>query len=54
MDDYRDYAMSLVDDGEISVRDMLRACLSFMTQDEVCQVLEFNDLPIEYPDESSH
>lgn len=50
MSDYRDYAMSLVDDGEVGERELLRACLKFMTQDEVCQMLEANDLPIEYPE----
>jgi hypothetical protein len=46
MDDYRDYAMSLVDDGAISERELLLACLKFMTQDEVCQVLEANEISI--------
>jgi hypothetical protein len=44
MDDYRDYAMTLVDDGAISERELLLACLKFMTQDEVCQVLEANEI----------
>ena len=44
MDDYRDYAMSLVDEGQISESELLRACLKFMTQDEVCQMLEANEI----------
>jgi hypothetical protein len=46
MDDYRDYAMSLVDDGEVGERELLIACLKFMTQDEVCQMLEANYIAI--------
>ena len=44
MDNYRDYALNLIDEGQITDRELLLACLKFMTQDEVCQVLEANEI----------
>ena len=46
MDDYRNYALSLINEGEIGERQLLIACLRFMTQDELRQMLEANEIPV--------
>jgi len=42
MQDYLDDAMFLVDDGYVSERDMLIACLKFMGDDDIRNMLELN------------
>ena len=39
---YLDDAMFLVDDGYVSERDMLIACLMFMSDDDINNMLELN------------
>lgn len=42
MQDYLDDALFLVDDGYVSERDMLIACLKFMSADDINNMLELN------------
>jgi len=42
MQDYLDDAMFLVDDGYVSERDMLIACLKFMGGDDIRDMLDIN------------
>ena len=42
--DYRDYALSLVDDG-LDGKQMLIHCLQYMSQDDVMDMLSLNDYP---------
>lgn len=42
MQDYLDDAMFLVDDGYVSERTMLIACLKFMSADDINKMLEDN------------
>ena len=42
MQDYLDDAMFLVDDGYVSERDMLIACLKFMGGDDIRDMLAIN------------
>jgi hypothetical protein len=42
--DPRDYAMELVDEGRTSADYLLRACLSFMSHDQVREMLDDNEL----------
>lgn len=43
MQDFRDSAVELVEDGMVEPMDMLKACLCYMTQDEVRDMLEANE-----------
>ena len=42
MQDYLDDAMFLIDDGYVSERDMLIACLKFMGGDDIRDMLAIN------------
>jgi len=42
MQGYLDDAMFLIDDGYVSERDMLIACLKFMGDDDIRDMLELN------------
>jgi len=42
--DYRDRAIELVEDGMVDPMMMLIACVKYMTQDEVKEMLEINEL----------
>ena len=42
--DPRDYAMELVEEGHTSTDYLLRACLSFMSHDQVREMLDDNEL----------
>ena len=44
MTDFRDIAMDLVEDGNVEPHLMLIACLKYMSQDEVRDMLEINEL----------
>jgi hypothetical protein len=44
----RDDAMFLVDDGYVSERDMLIACLKFMSADDINKMLELNSFGEDY------
>ena len=44
MTDYRDVAHELVDDGMVDPMMMLTAALKYMSQDEVRDMLEINEL----------
>ena len=44
MTDYRDHAIELVDDGMVDPMMMLTAALKYMSQDEVRDMLEINEL----------
>ena len=44
MTDFRDMAMDLVEDGNVEPHLMLIACLKYMSQDEVRDMLEINEL----------
>ena len=44
MQDFRDSAIELVEDGMVEPMDMLKACLCYMSQDDVRDMLEANDL----------
>ena len=45
MTDFRDIAIELVDDLGYDARDMLIACLKYMSQDEVEDMLHCNEYP---------
>ena len=42
--DYRDRAIEMVEDGMVDPMMMLIACVKYMTQDEVKEMLEINEL----------
>jgi hypothetical protein len=44
MTDYRDMALELVEDGMVDPNWMLLACLKYMSQDEVRDMLDANEL----------
>ena len=43
MTDFRDSAVELVEDGMVEPMDMLKACLCYMSQDDVRDMLEANE-----------
>ena len=46
--DYRDYAIELVEDNGFSAQDMLVACLKYMSQDDVEDMLRCNEYPMRF------
>ena len=44
--DYRDFAVELTEDMGFSAEDMLVACLKYMSQDDVKDMLEVNEYPM--------
>ena len=46
MMDYRDHAVELTETLGFSAEDMLVACLKYMSQDEVKDMLETNEYPM--------
>ena len=44
MTDFRDQAVELVEDGMVDPMMMLTACLKYMSQDEVADMLEINEM----------
>ncbi len=52
MIDYRDFAIELVEDGMIGPMTMLTACLKYMSNDEVKEMLEINEFVPEAEDEA--
>ena len=44
MTDFRDMALELVEDGMVDPNMMLIACLKYMSQDEVRDMLDVNEL----------
>ena len=44
--DYRDFAIELTEDMGFSTEDMLVACLKYMSQDNVKDMLEANEYPM--------
>jgi hypothetical protein len=42
--DPRDYAIELVEEGRTSAEDLLKACLAFMSHDQVREMLDDNEL----------
>ena len=44
--DYRDFAIELTEEMNLSEKDMLVACLKYMSQDDVKGMLEANEYPI--------
>jgi len=48
--DYRDRALKFVEDGIVDSTRMLIACLLYMSQDEVKDMLNANELEIEEDD----
>ena len=51
MNDPRDFAYSLVEEGLVSPDYMLTACLKYMSWDDVRDMLRINDLPTGEEDE---
>jgi hypothetical protein len=49
--DARGYAYDLVDNGFVSEETMLTACLHYMSQDEVLDMLEKNEMILEEDEE---
>ena len=43
--DYRDFAIELVEEMDYSAKDMLVACLKYMSQDDVEDMLHCNEYP---------
>ena len=52
MTDYRDIAIEMVEDGMIGPMTMLTACLKYMSNDEVKDMLEINEFVPEAEDEA--
>ena len=46
MIDYRDFAIELTEDMGYSAEQMLVACLKYMSQDDVKDMLEVNEYPM--------
>ena len=44
--DYRDFAIELTEEMNFSEKDMLVACLKYMSQDDVKGMLEANEYPM--------
>ena len=44
--DYRDFAVELTEEMNLSEKDMLVACLKYMSQDDVKGMLEANEYPM--------
>ena len=44
--DYRDFAIELTEDMGFRAEDMLVACLKYMSQDDVKDMLEVNEYPM--------
>ena len=44
MTDFRDHAFELVEDGMVDPMMMLTACLKYMSQEEVADMLEINEM----------
>jgi hypothetical protein len=44
--DYRDFAIELTEEMNLSEKDMLVACLKYMSQDDVKGMLEANEYPM--------
>lgn len=44
--DYKDHALELVEMGMVSAESMLVACLKYMSQDDVKDMLEANEYPM--------
>ena len=44
--DYRDFAIELTEDMGFSTEDMLLACLKYMSQDDVKDMLAVNEYPM--------
>ena len=44
MTDFRDHAFELVEDGLVDPIMMLTACLKYMSQEEVADMLEINEM----------
>jgi len=43
--DHRDFAIELVEEMDYSAKDMLVACLKYMSQDDVEDMLRCNEYP---------
>ena len=41
-----DHLMSLVQRGLVSKQDLLEICLNWMTDEDLCDMMEANDLPL--------
>jgi hypothetical protein len=53
MQDYLDDALFLVDDGYVSEREMLIACLKFMSDDDIRDMLEINEFNARYSEDET-
>ena len=42
--DYRDYALGLVDEGPLNARDLAIMAIKYMSQDDVRDMIEANEL----------
>ena len=49
--DNRDRALELVEDGFVSAEDMLTMCLKFMSNDDVAEMLDINELSERFMDD---
>jgi len=52
--DARDRALELVQDGFVSTEDMLTMCLKFMSNDDVAEMLELNELSESFMDDPNY
>ena len=51
MIDYRDYAIELVEDNGFDAKEMLIACLKYMSNDDVEDMLHANEYPDRFVEE---
>lgn len=49
--DFRNIAVELVDDGVVSARDLLLMALKYMSQDDVADMLDANELSPRFDDD---
>lgn len=52
--DSRDRALELVEDGYVSVEDMLTMCLKYMSTDDVEDMLDANELSERFTEEEDY
>lgn len=54
MTDFRDYAIELVEDNGFDAKEMLIACLKYMSMDDVKDMLHANEYPDRFEDDDDN
>jgi len=48
MQDFRDLALELIDEGSLNARDFAIMCVKYMSQDDVRDMLEINEVELTF------